>query len=38
MQGRSSSLYSSRGGFALGAELELFGEDRNDLFGIVLPL
>jgi hypothetical protein len=31
-----SSRYSSLGGSALSVELELFGEDRNDLFGIVL--
>jgi hypothetical protein len=33
-----SSLYSFRGGSALGVELKLFGEDSNDLFEIVLPL
>jgi hypothetical protein len=33
-----SSRYSSRGGSALGVELELFGEDSNDLFEIILPL
>jgi hypothetical protein len=31
-----SSRYSSLGGSALGVELKLFGEDRNDLFGIIL--
>ena len=32
------SRYFSQGGFALGAELELFDENSNDLIGIVLPL
>jgi hypothetical protein len=31
-----SSQYSSLGGSTLGVEHALFGEDRNDLFGIVL--
>jgi hypothetical protein len=37
IEGGTSSRYSSRGGSALGAKLELFSEDRNYLFGIVLP-
>jgi hypothetical protein len=31
-----SSRYSSLGGSALSVELELFGENKNDLFGIIL--
>jgi hypothetical protein len=43
MEARGSSQYSSRGGSALGAELELFGEDKNDVWnppplGSDLPL